>query len=150
MLKFTSIVTWLGLASVAQAGDYLEGYYFYVIGTVPASIPFEEVVDVSLPEFRGTLALLAQEWTGICEAQVGVWHSSLMNPTDSELEWTKDQWVLTLGYEGLTKTELTTSLPASPCLARGDILQANMLIPGLVYICNSRETDPELFDQTCY
>lgn len=146
MIKEITFIAALLAAPIAQAGDYLEGYYFYVIASIPSTIPVEEMADVAEPEFRNTVSTLSDEWSEKCGANVSIWHTNLM---DNEADnWTPDYWFAFIAMEETKELALSTA-PANDCAYGGYVKQGNMLIPGLYYICIMPEDDPELFEQVC-
>lgn len=146
MIRIITFITAILAAPIAQAGDYLEGYYLYVVGSIPSTIPVEEMTDVAAPEFRNTISALSDEWSEKCGVNVSIWHTNLMgNEAD---DWTPDYWFAFIAMEE-TKAAAISVAPATDCASQGYIKQGNMLIPGLYYICVMPEDDPELFEQVC-
>ncbi len=144
LLKYLAFIVALALSPTAQAGDFLEDFPFYVLKMIPAHLAHEGEIDTTTPEFRGTLLLLRNEWSAICGADVGVWHTSLIGGVKGNT-WAPDHWVVFFDDD-----YGAAELPDSVCLDDGYEKLGNMLIPGLYYHCLFREDDPETFDQTCY
>lgn len=146
MLKTAGLTACLGMVSAAHAGDYSEGY-FYIVGTVPATIPAEEMVDFAAPEFLETIASLSQEWSAKCEAPVFVWHTNLMGNPDNP--WAPDFW---FAYIAVTDTEAEAYAvaPATGCISDAYVKFGSMVIPTTYQICAAGpEFYPNYYDDLC-
>ena len=67
MIKHIALITTLFAAPFAHAGDYVGGNIL-VIGSIPSTIPVEEMTDIARPVFRATISSLSEEWSEKCEA----------------------------------------------------------------------------------
>jgi len=146
MLKISGLATCLGLASAAQAGDRLEGY-FLVIGTVPSTLAATEMADFAAPVFRETLNALSRTWSEKCNVPVSIWHSNLMdNPDDP---WKPDLWFAYLTMSE-TESEAYANAPATGCISESYVKRGSQVIPTSYQICASGpEFYPDIYNDLC-
>lgn len=146
MRTIITFILALLFAPMAIAGDYLEGYYFYIVGAIPSTIPVKEMTDVAAPEFRETVSGLSKEWTERCGVQVDIWHTNLMN--NDANNWASDYWFAYISMEG-TEVEARAAAPETSCANDAYIKPGNMVIPSLYYHCVTPEDNPEIYTQVC-
>lgn len=145
MLKRITFIATLLAAPFAQAGDYLEGY-FYVVGSVPATIPVIEMTDVAKPIFRQTLATLTAQWSTKCNTPVDVWHTNLMHSETTP--WTPDYWFVYIAMAD-SAAQAKSIAPASECASQGYVKQGGITFPTLYQICAQPDVYPEIYQQSC-
>ena len=145
MIKHIALITTLLAAPLAHAGDNIGGYIL-VIGSIPSTIPVEEMTDVAKPVFRNTIADLSAEWSEKCEARVDIWHTNLIyNETNP---WTPDYWVAYIAFEE-TEAEAYSAAPATGCISESYAKYGEMTFPTLFQICAQPDVYPELYEQSC-
>lgn len=146
MIRKPVFITSMLLAPIAQAGDYFEGY-FYIVGSVPATISATEMVDFAAPEFHNTVAALQKEWSKKCEVPVSIWHTNLMDNKDTP--WTPEFW---FAYITVTDTEAEAyaAAPATGCTSESYVKFGSMVIPTPYQICaGGPEFYPDIYDDLC-
>ncbi len=140
MLKATIAAMLLAMTiTSATAGDFLEGYYFYVVGSMRSEIPMSDTNNIAKSASLDTLAQLRADWREKCGVHVDIWHTNLMGAYDDTAKWTPDYWFAFIAME-LSEEELRAALPQTPCAASGYVKQGNMLIPSFYYYCTNPET----------
>ena len=145
MIRRILFTTALVLASPAESGDLMEGY-FYIVGSTPSTIRVEEIIDVAVPAFRDTLSTLNVEWSDKCEVPVDIWHTNLMHNENNP--WTPDHWFAFIAMEE-TKAMTNAAAPATDCITDSYIKFGEMVIPTLYQICAQPEAYPEIHKQSC-
>ena len=143
MIRRIAFITALMAAPFAQAGDSLEGY-FYVVGSIPSTVPAKDMTDFAAPEFRDTIAALSNEWSAKCEVPVEVWHTNLMFNEDTP--WTPDYWFAYIAV-GSSKAKAIGAAPTTDCMSGSYIKYGLMGIPTTYQICAA---GPEYYPDTYY
>jgi len=133
------------LASTAQAGDFVEGY-FYIIGAVPSNIPAQNQEDFARKAFRARVGELSAAWSAECGADVFAWNTNLM--TGEDVPFAPDMWVGILA-SGPSRAELQADMPDSPCATQGFIRKGSMVYPSAYQYCAFNEGTPEYDAATC-
>lgn len=140
-----STIAAIFLASIAQAGDYVGGY-FYIVGAIPATVPAQKQADFARKAFRDRVGVLSAEWTAECGANVFAWYTNLM--TGDDVPFAPDMWVGILA-SGATLAEMEADMPESPCAAQGVIRKGSMVYPSAYQYCAFNENTPEYDAATC-
>lgn len=137
---FRTTIAAMLFATTATAGDFLEGYYFYVVGSERSEISMADVNSIAKSASREKLVQLRAQWGEKCGVRVDIWHTNLMGSHDDTAKWAPDYWFAFIAME-LSEAELRAAMPKTPCAAQGYVKQGNMLIPGLYYQCVMSESD---------